>query len=99
MTPFLVATLALCGGLAWLLALNTRPWRVAGEVVATMHEGVVAGGDGLVAAREWQARTGHSLRFVDGVPVAYEGVDVFLNGYPEFVSFARGTLKATRVRR
>jgi hypothetical protein len=93
-----VAAFALAASCAVLLAFNTRPWRQAGDLIAAMREDVQRGGDGRAAAAAWQARTGQPLQMEDGIPVALEGVDVFRNGYREFVAFSRGELSRERVR-
>jgi hypothetical protein len=92
-----IAAAAVAVGFAVLLALNARPWRQAADLIAAMRDEVARGGDGRKAAAAWPVPSGRSLQMEDGIPIAFEGVDVFRNGYPEFVAFTRGELKDRRI--
>jgi hypothetical protein len=72
------------------LQVNLRPWRIAGDFVTAVERGLEQEqpSDRIVA--EWQARTGVELELKNGIPHTYQGVYIFLNGYPEFVRRARG---------
>ena len=63
--------LALAAGLALALNANLTPWRLAADLVVAMQNG-----------RPLNPPAGLEMR--DGVPYRYQGVAIFINGYPEF---------------
>ena len=67
------------------LELNARPWRTAGEFVSAMGDGLRQGRAAPDIVREWQAHGDAGFDVRDGVVREYQGVGIFLNGYPEFL--------------
>jgi hypothetical protein len=65
------------------LYVNTRPWRTAGEIVHGVIDELEAGRDPRADAETWRARYGDGIEVKDGIPTVYEGVYLFVNGYPE----------------
>jgi hypothetical protein len=70
------------------LQINLRPWRLAGDLVRSMEGGLKEGKLAGSIVDEWQHRTGVRLEMRNGVPYQYEGVGIFINGYPEFLQLA-----------
>lgn len=65
------------------LYLNTQPWRTAGEIVRNMISALEAGTDPRSSGETWRSRYGAGIEVKDGIPTVYEGVYLFVNGYPE----------------
>jgi hypothetical protein len=65
------------------LQLNIRPWGAAGQIVADVAAAVRERGSAERTPAEWQSRYGQGLEVRDRIPYVYEGVYVFVNGYPE----------------
>ena len=82
---FAIAGTALLCVSVTFLALNLRPWKTAATLVRAMEMSAKDGRDPAASAREWAAQTGAPVQFEAGVPREIQGVNVFLNGYPEFV--------------
>lgn len=71
------------------LQLNLRPWRIAGDYVSAMETGLERGESASSITAAWTTRTGVILDLENGIPREYQGVWIFLNGYPEFVDRAQ----------
>ena len=69
---------------AVFLRLNLRPWRTAGEVMNAMSAGLQKGEPAELTVARWQASRGVELELKNGIPYQYQGVGIFINGYPEF---------------
>jgi hypothetical protein len=65
------------------LQVNLRPWRTAGEIVDAVCSAIVSGKSVEARSAELRKRYGDGLEVSDGVPVAYKGVYLFVNGYPQ----------------
>jgi len=65
------------------LHVNLRPWHAAGEIVDAVSRGILSGESIEASSTELRRRYGDGLEVKDGVPVVYNGVYLFLNGYPE----------------
>ena len=68
------------------LSVNIRPWRAAAELVRNLDTALTSGRQPADAVREWRIRhdPGGSLNSL-GVPDSYQGVYLFVNGYPEYL--------------
>jgi len=71
------------------LRLNLRPWRTAAEIVTSVQASVREGRP--ADALEWQRRYGPGLEMKGDVPYVYEGVYLFVNGYPELQQMLAAT--------
>jgi hypothetical protein len=65
------------------LQVNLKPWRTAGEIVASVAAAIREGKSPDASAADWRARYGDGLELKDGIPTVYKGVYLFVNGYPE----------------
>jgi hypothetical protein len=65
------------------LQVNLKPWRTAGEIVASVAAAIREGKSPEASAADWRARYGDGLELKDGIPTVYKGVYLFVNGYPE----------------
>ena len=90
---FAVAAM-LIGGSVALLGINIQPWETAAEVISVMRQAVENGEDPSIAIRRWDSvrQVGLQLR-APGIPIEYKGVNILLNGYPEFVAAFRQDAK------
>jgi hypothetical protein len=90
---FAVAAM-LIGGSVALLGINIQPWETAAEVISVMRQAVENGEDPRIAIRRWDSvrQVGLQLR-APGIPIEYKGVNILLNGYPEFVAVFRQDAK------
>jgi hypothetical protein len=68
------------------LQVNVRPWRTAGHIVADVGAAIRKRGSAELTPVEWQGRYGQGLEVKDGIPQVYQGVYVFVNGYPELLN-------------
>jgi hypothetical protein len=66
------------------LRLNAKPWRTADRIVADVETAIRSGTPPDVVAVDWVSRYGPGLEVKRGIPYVYEGVYLFVNGYPEF---------------
>jgi hypothetical protein len=81
--------LAVIAGSLVALRINLQPWETAAEVVWVMRDAVHRGEDPRLAIQQWESMRRVGLRLgPTGVPVEYKGVNILLNGYPEFVAAA-----------
>jgi hypothetical protein len=87
---FSAATAAVAAALALSLGLNLAPWRAVADLVASMETGLRQGAGASGAVQDWQKRYSATLELKDGIPREYQGVGIFINGYPEFVRLASG---------
>ena len=75
--------------LAWAcLQVNAKPWRTAGEIVRDVVSALQAGKDPKASVAIWREKYGNGIEVKDGVPTVYEGVYLFVNGYPELHAMA-----------
>ena len=95
--PVLTIVAIVVGSLV-ALRLNLRPWTTASEVIAVMVSAIERQADPLDALDVWQTARGIHLTRRGKMPIEYQGVNILLNGYDEFVRFASGT-RATNVSR
>jgi hypothetical protein len=65
------------------LQVNLRPWRTAGEIVDAVCGAIISGKPIEAQSAELRKRYGDGLEVIDGVPVTYRGVYLFVNGYPQ----------------
>ncbi|HPW19372.1 MAG TPA: hypothetical protein PLE61_01040 [Vicinamibacterales bacterium] len=80
---FLTAAVALIALACVSLQLNLKPWKTAAEIVDAVSSTIVSGGAVEARSSEFRERYGTALEMKDEVPVAYKGVYLFVNGYPE----------------
>jgi hypothetical protein len=80
---------ALVGGSLVALRLNLRPWSTASEAITVMSSAIDREADPLEALGAWEIARGIHLTRRGGVPIEYQGVNILLNGYQEFVRFER----------
>lgn len=81
---FAIGTLAITS-FAWL-HFNLRPWNVAEDVVVVMRAGAARGELPADTIARWNRERGVALTLKDGLPYSYQGVGIFINGYPELVT-------------
>lgn len=80
------AVVAVCALLAAALHANLEPWRIAAVIVNAMEKTIKPGNGSMASTNPWRTGIGTDLILEDGVPQSYRGVDIFINGYPEFVA-------------
>jgi len=95
--PLAFAVMAVAGTAAVALQLNLRPWRTAGDVVNAIHAGLERGESPEQTVAQWQARSAVKLTLKNGIPYEYQGVGIFINGYPEFLRIAGRALQRNSV--
>jgi hypothetical protein len=78
------------------LEMNLRPWRAAGELVNALGDGLRQGRAAVDIIQGWQGRHAAGLELRDGVPREYQGVGIFVNGYPEFTELATRPARSSR---
>lgn len=77
-----IGTLAVTS-FVWL-RFNLRPWNVAEDVVVAMRAGAARDEAPADTIAKWTRERGVAPSLKDGVPYSYQGVGIFINGYPEF---------------
>jgi hypothetical protein len=71
--------------LTWTLHLNIIPWRTAGSIALDIRRSICLGNNPQSIISEWMKRKGKALEIKNGVPIQYQGVSIFLNGYSEML--------------
>jgi hypothetical protein len=79
------AVCALSTALALTLQVNLRPWRVAGRLVAEMQQALGQGRSVDTVLAPLRASPPAGMTFRHSTPYDYQGVGIFINGYPEFL--------------
>lgn len=75
------------------LEINIEPWRTAGRIVNDVEMSLRQGRSPERSIDQWQATYGSGFEVKDGIPTAYRGVPVFLNGYLELVTMISASQK------
>jgi hypothetical protein len=78
---------AIVGGSVVALRLNLRPWSTASDAIGAMSSAIERQADPLEALEAWETVQGIHLTRRGNVPIEYQGVNILLNGYDEFVQF------------
>ena len=85
------AASALVAALFLALWVNLRPWRAAAELVRGLDEAIGEGRSTADVVREWEDKH-HTVPALneEGMPESYQGVYIFVNGYPEYLRLRAG---------
>jgi hypothetical protein len=81
-----VVAAGLAAALAVALHLNLAPWRTSGQLIVEMEAAGHRGQAPAERAQAWVAERALEVTFRDGIPRDYQGVGIFVNGYPEFLA-------------
>jgi hypothetical protein len=73
---------------AVLLYGNVRPWQTVGQLLNDLERTAARGAAPETAIVEWQAARGVTLNMRHQLPWDFQGVPIFINGYPEFLAIA-----------